>query len=256
MKTLFFRLMTRCVSGALLASILALVPAAVGQITLVEGGSVTMPVLSSPLSLATQVGVTLTSNYANGGFNFTVTSSVFTGVTPFGFGADKYVFAYKITNTSAPDIPDTTPGQIRKWGVTLFDVTGFQGVGTQVAEVDETGVVPGATLRSGDGNTITFSYPPVVNPGEQAPPIYPTENSRTLLVFTDATTSVTVSSVITNTDIDYAGTTGEVVNGSVSQSVNVYAPVAVPDSSSTSGLIGLALGLLAAGFRMRASSLR
>jgi hypothetical protein len=265
MKTQFSRVMKRCVGGAVLAATLGVAPAGVAQIALVEGGSVTMPQvpnlpsLLSPLYGASELDTT-TVDYQDGDYHFRVTSSVFSGVaSPFGPGSDKLIFAYRILNLSAPLIASHYDSQnqeiLRKWGITSFAVSGFQGVQTAVAEVIEPGVDPGQVGRS--GGVVTFNYPPVVPSGEAAPPIYAGENSRTLLVFTDATAFSSVTSTVTNTDVDYAGTTTEVVMGvPLQQSVTVFAPSSVPDSASTSGMIGLALVLLAAGFRMRASSLR
>ncbi len=259
-----------------MAATLAVVPKVVSQPALLDPfGSVAMtdtPITSfDPIEYGTPIALNLISSlggatmlasaastYSDGNFSFVLTSSVFTGVDQGlvgGFGSDKLVFAYKITDVLAPD-PVSIPSGVRKWGITSFGITGFGGFGVAVAQLDEVGVNGGNTTRSGDGDLITFNYPPV-NPAEgQAPPIYEGENSRTLYVFTTATASSINVGEVVSTEVDYAGhPVLEVPYGQpVLRSVSAYAPSSVPDSASTSGLIGLALVLLAAGFRMRASS--
>ncbi len=198
-----------------------------------------------------------------GDFSFTLHSWVYSAAlassNPFGVG--KLVFAYQLHNDSA--YYDSY-----SFGITEFSIFGFAGRQVAVAEGSGSGVNPGPAVRSGgSGNQLTFKYPehyvpppPPPPPGDvnPAPPIYGGEFSNILYVATDATApdfTISFASVV-NSAIQSPGGDQEVVLNSTPHAGNALAPSSVPDTASTSGLIGLALVLLAAGFRMRTSSLR
>lgn len=221
----------------------------VAQTTLLPGGSVPMPgVVLGPGAVV--VASTPTPEvFLSGGFEFKLSSTVYSNVTSNPFGLGGMVFAYHLTNIAAPVLD---PGDA--WGITELSVFDFSGYSVAVGEEIISGVVPGPTERSADGSRITFTYPPRGPYVPPPPPIYVGEYSNILYVFTNASGYTDAYGTVINSKLHNAGTVDEVVFGNVEyQSVNPFGPTGAPvsDQASTGALMFLGLASIAFGARVR-----
>ena len=155
-------------------------------------------------------------------------------------------FVYEIQNTTQ-DLPYPFPG------ITYFEVSGWQGYQTVVAQSNMgyffspvgSSVVPGAAERSGDGNTIIFNFPPDDPGGGGEPPIFANEYGRQLIVFTDATIWQGITGYVTT--LDYESPSNAVGNPQTMTVSTLTTGNAVPDGGASSLLVALgALGVFAA----------
>jgi hypothetical protein len=274
MKTQFSRVMKRCVGGAALHVAMAQVFAIIAglgfasstsaQVTptydppaeLLVGGAVLAPSvgIKGGLNLVPTTEVSMVSDYdqtgTGAGFQFRLTSYAMTGIGLNPFGSSKLTLMYELQNLSSESVTVTQLGSGNdpriEWGITSLFVNGFAGASIYVGEGIYTspnmGVVPGNTRRDGDPNAIEFWYP--AN-GTPAPPIYAGQYSNQLWVFTNAENYAVGSTKIINTLAVFARDPGGADMPELSvapvetTSVQAFtiAPSAVPDGTSTTGLL-------------------
>lgn len=208
--------------------------------SLFPGSSATLSYISTP------TGVEVASAYNDigaGPITGKVGVKILSGVidNPFAGGL---TFIYEIQNTSEQSQGGIFPG------ITYFDISGWTDFDIIVAQSNDsyafspTGqpVVPGQAVRSGDGNLVTFTFPPDNPGGGGEPPIFAGEYGYQLIIFSNATNWGAITGTITTED--YLSPSESIGNPQSMSVSTLSAVAAVPDHSTTGLLVVIGTGLV------------
>lgn len=160
--------------------------------------------------------------------------TVLSGANPYNGGL---TFVYEVKNTSTSGTEGI--GNFRVSGWAGFDVVIATGDNPYFSPPGGPLVVPGAFLRSLDGDTIDFTFPPDII----APPIFAGENGMQLILFTNATAWTGTTGSIVLDDF----TTDRVIISDTNRSIQVgtvTGATSVPDSGNMAILVGFAFLML------------
>ena len=182
------------------------------------------------------------STFTSGTLTGLLNTTILTGDTSNGYGADKLTFIYELQNqSSSTSYTDPITSEVNYKGEGIIDliVGGWLGVSTDFTLVSAdpaTHVQPDGATRDAISSTIDFSFPP----GAQ-PPIFNGQTGFQLIIYTDATAWTDTTGTIYTVNFGAGGTPDIPDTARGVETFTAVAPNSVPDGGTTALLLGMGL---------------